>query len=309
MLDNNGERNMTNLKTPLRYPGGKSRAIKKLNPSLLDNFSDFREPFLGGGSMALHITQTRPNADIWVNDAYYNLYNFWVQLRDNGTDLHRELAKIKQPIVYVSKPLRKKKVPKKDWEPGIQQMIDKHRELFNHAKSSISSETDDLTKAVYFYILNKCSFSGLGESSSFSEQASEQNFSMTGIDKLPAYSELIKNWKITNLDYAEVMNAPGKDCFVFLDPPYDIKDDLYGKNGDMHSGFDHMLFYEDVVQCPHNWMITYNSNEVLKKRFSDYFFNDWDLTYTMRSSKVYTEAQRDRKELLITNYERNNSNA
>ena len=54
-------------------------------------------------------------------------------------------------------------------------------------------------------------------------------------------------------------------------------------------------------------MITYKSNEVLRKRFSDYYFNDWDLTYTMRSSKTYTEAQKDRKELLITSYERNNN--
>ena len=300
---------MKKLKTPLRYPGGKSRAIKKLAPGLPEKFTDFREPFLGGGSMAIHITKEYPDASVWVNDAYYNLYNFWVQLRDNGQALYDELMRIKTPIEYVSKPLREKKVPKIDWDPSILNKIDEHRQLFNHAKWNIGTHsTDKLTKAVYFFILNKCSFSGLGESSSFSEQASEQNFSMNSINNLLGYSKLIKNWKITNLDYADVMNAPGDDCFVFLDPPYDIKDDLYGKNGDMHSGFDHMRFYEDVVQCPHTWMITYNSNEVLKKRFSDYHLNDWDLTYTMRSSKVYTEAQKDRKELLITNYERNVSN-
>lgn len=297
---------MVSLKTPLRYPGGKSRAIKKLSPDLPESFSEFREPFLGGGSMALHVTQTRPDTKVWVNDAYYNLYNFWVQLRDKGPELHQELVRIKSAIEYVSKPLRKNKVPKIDWDPNILEMIDKHRELFNHAKCNISTEsTDDLTKAVYFYILNKCSFSGLGESSSFSEQASEQNFSMNGIDKLPAYSKLIKRWTITNLDYEYLLSAKGEDdCFIFLDPPYDIKDDLYGKNGDMHSGFDHMRFYEDSVKCEHDWMITYNSNEVLRKRYADYYFNDWDLTYTMRSSKVYTEAQKERKELLITNYER-----
>jgi len=295
---------MTSLKTPLRYPGGKSRAIKKLNPDLPGSFSEFREPFLGGGSMALHVTQTRPNTKVWVNDAYYNLYNFWVQLRDKGPALHQELARIKSPIEYVSKPLRKEKIDKSQWDSSILDNIENHRDLFNKAKSEIAS-VDDFTKAVYFFILNKCSFSGLGESSSFSEQASEQNFSMTGIDKLPEYSKLIKRWTITNLDYEYLLSAKGADdCFIFLDPPYDIKDDLYGKNGDMHSGFDHMRFYEDSVKCEHDWMITYNSNEVLRKRFSDYFFNDWDLTYTMRSSKVYTEAQKERKELLITNYER-----
>lgn len=292
------------LKTPLRYPGGKSRAIKKLSPDLPKSFSEFREPFLGGGSMALHVTQTRPNTKVWVNDAYYNLYNFWVQLRDKGPALHQELAKIKSPIEYVTKPLRKAKIDKSQWDNSILEDIENHRALFNKAKSEISN-VDDFTKAVYFFILNKCSFSGLGESSSFSEQASEQNFSMTGIDKLPAYSKLIKRWTITNLDYEYLLSAKGADdCLIFLDPPYDIKDDLYGKNGDMHSGFDHMRFYEDSVKCEHDWMITYNSNEVLRKRFSDYYFNDWDLTYTMRSSKVYTEAQKERKELLITNYER-----
>ena len=298
---------MTKLKTPLRYPGGKSRAIKKLDPDLPKQFKEFREPFLGGGSMALHVTQTRPDTKVWGNDAYYNLYNFWVQLRDKGPALHQELANIKTPIEYVSKPLRKRKVGKSQWDKSIIDNIDKHRALFNKAKEEIST-VDDFTKAVYFFILNKCSFSGLGESSSFSEQASEQNFSMTGIDKLPEYSKLIKRWTITNFDYDFLLQAKGEDdCFVFLDPPYDIKDDLYGKNGNMHSGFDHMRFYEDVVKCKHDWMITYNSNEVLRKRFSDYYFNDWDLTYTMRSSKTYTEAQKDRKELLITSYERNNN--
>ena len=298
---------MTKLKTPLRYPGGKSRAIKKLDPDLPKQFKEFREPFLGGGSMALHVTQTRPDTKVWVKDAYYNLYNFWVQLRDKGPALHQELANIKTPIEYVSKPLRKRKVDKSQWDKSIIDNIDKHRALFNKAKEEIST-VDDFTKAVYFFILNKCSFSGLGESSSFSEQASEQNFSMTGIDKLPEYSKLIKRWTITNFDYDFLLQAKGEDdCFVFLDPPYDIKDDLYGKNGNMHSGFDHMRFYEDVVKCKHDWMITYNSNEVLRKRFSDYYFNDWDLTYTMRSSKTYTEAQKDRKELLITSYERNNN--
>tara|TARA_R100001079_G_scaffold10764_1_gene5289 strand:+ start:609 stop:1538 length:930 start_codon:yes stop_codon:yes gene_type:complete len=294
---------MKKYKTPLRYPGGKSRGTKKFSPSFPKQFSEFREPFLGGGSVAIHVSKTYPDAKVWVNDKYFNLYNFWMQLRDNGDKLYKTLLDIKMPLVYVSKPLRKEKVPKENWDVDIINKIQKHRDLFNKAKKDINT-VDDFTKAVYFYILNKCSFSGLGESSSFSEQASEQNFSLNGINALPYYSKLIKNWKITNIDYEEVMNTSGDNCFVFLDPPYDIKDNLYGKNGNMHSGFDHMRFYEDVSRCSHDWMITYNSNEILKKRFSDYFFNDWDLTYTMRSTNMYVDAQKERKELLITNYER-----
>ena len=66
------------FKTPLRYPGGKSRATTKLSADFPKGFTEYREPFLGGGSVALSVTTSnlRP-IDVWVNDAYYNLYNFW----------------------------------------------------------------------------------------------------------------------------------------------------------------------------------------------------------------------------------------
>ena len=49
---------MKSLKTPLRYPGGKSRACTKMDPYFPDlrDYVEFREPFLGGGSVALHVT-------------------------------------------------------------------------------------------------------------------------------------------------------------------------------------------------------------------------------------------------------------
>lgn len=38
-------------KSPLRYPGGKSRALKQILPHVPLNISEFREPFVGGGSV------------------------------------------------------------------------------------------------------------------------------------------------------------------------------------------------------------------------------------------------------------------
>jgi len=291
----------TPLKTPLRYPGGKSRAVKKIEGDFPEIVTDFREPFVGGGSVALDISQKYPDAKIWINDKYFNLYNFWVQLRDNNAQLQGILLDIKTPIEFVSKPLRKEKIPKKDWNPQILSRIEKHRDLFNRAKKDIGDEGDLVMKAAQFYILNKCSFSGLGESSSFSEQASEQNFSMKGINKLSKYADVVSRWKITNLDYAELLGND-RQQFVFLDPPYDIRDNLYGKDGEMHSGFGHERFYNEVSNCKSKWMVTYNSSEIIRERFSDYNAREWDLTYTMRSTKKYTESQKKRKELLIWNY-------
>ena len=51
------------LKTPLRYPGGKSRAVSKLLQYIpdLSNFHEFREPFIGGGVGAIFSSATFNN--------------------------------------------------------------------------------------------------------------------------------------------------------------------------------------------------------------------------------------------------------
>jgi site-specific DNA-adenine methylase len=265
-------------KTPLRYPGGKSRAIKFLS-NHLPTFESYREPFLGGGSMALYVTQTFPRTEVWVNDLYMPLYAFWKVLRDQGQRLSDDLRELKTELG---------------------ESPDAHREAFDNAKLALNAN-DEYSLAFNFYVINKCSFSGLSESSSFSEQASRQNFTFRGIDRLPYISELIQYWKITNLDYSELLY--GNQSFVFLDPPYDIKDNLYGKKGNMHKGFDHELFAAHCCNSEQKCMITYNSDIFVKERFPGWYQKDWDLTYTMRSTGTYNRDQKERKELLLLNYE------
>lgn len=265
-------------KTPLRYPGGKSRAIKYLS-SHLPNIEKYREPFLGGGSMALYVTQKYPYAEVWVNDLYRPLYCFWRVLRDDSKRLSDDLRELKTQLG---------------------ESPDAHRMAFDNAKQRLDDQ-DEYTVAFNFYIVNKCSFSGLSESSSFSEQASRQNFSFRGIDKLPSVGELIRNWRITNLDYQELLYGEG--AFVFLDPPYDIKTSLYGKKGNMHKGFDHEWFAASANNSLNKCMITYNSDLFVKERFPGWYQKDWDLTYTMRSTGNYNKNQKSRKELLLLNYE------
>lgn len=276
--------NLKQLKTCLRYPGGKSRATKFLLPRFPKEISEYRECFLGGGSVAIAFTKENPDVPVWVNDLYWPLYNFWVNLQQNGYDLQERLLELK----------------------NVNLNPDSAKDLFLTSKDIINSSDKSLfEKAVAFYVVNKCSFSGLTESSSFSRQASINNFSINGISKLSDYSNLIKNWKITNLSYEEMVYTPSQiNCFWFLDPPYDIKDNLYGNKGSMHKGFDHKKFHSVVTQnIKDNWMITYNDNETLSEWYSDYNCVSWDLTYTMRSTGQYASEQKQRRELLVTNYE------
>ena len=88
---------MKSHKTPLRYPGGKSRACTKMDPYFPDlrDYKEFREPFLGGGSVAIHITKKYPHLDVWVNDLYEPLVNFWQQLQMFGVDMKNALTELK----------------------------------------------------------------------------------------------------------------------------------------------------------------------------------------------------------------------
>ncbi len=278
-------KSLKSYKTPLRYPGGKSRACTKMDPYFPDlrNYVEFREPFLGGGSVAIHISKKYPHLKIWVNDLYEPLVNFWQNLQMFGVELKDQLLDLKS----------------KHNDP------DSARVLFTSSKELInSSDCSPLDRAVAFYIVNKCSFSGLTESSSFSAQASNSNFSVRGIEKLPEYSSIISNWYINNYSYEYLMEKDTHDdLFIYLDPPYDIKDNLYGNKGSTHKGFDHDRFAADCNKYSHiHMMVSYNSDQLVKDRFKDWTAAEFDLTYTMRSVGEYMREQKGRKELLLMNY-------
>ena len=274
------------LKTPLRYPGGKSRACTKMGQFFpeLREYVEYREPFLGGGSVAIHVSKLYPHLKIVVNDLYEPLMNFWSNLQMFGTDLYTELKNLK--IAHCNQ--------------------DSARCLFAEMKDAINDKTKtDLERAVAFYVVNKCSFSGLTESSSFSAQASDSNFSMRGIEKLPEYSEIISHWHINQYSYEYCFRENVHDgLFMYLDPPYDIKDNLYGKKGAMHKSFDHDKFASDCDEHNHiKMLISYNSDQLVKDRFKDWKASEFNLTYTMRSVGEYMRDQQGRKELLLFNYE------
>ena len=278
---------LKSLKTPLRYPGGKSRAVTKMSQVFpdLNQYTQYREPFLGGGSVALWVTKQYPDIPIWVNDLYEPLYNFWTSLQKNGNSIQDKLLELKTE----------------------NNDHDKAKELFIQCKE----EVDDYSlpcehRATCFYVINKCSFSGLTEASSFSKQASDSNFSIRGIERLCEYQKLITNWKITNYSYERLLGGEVigeiKDAFIYLDPPYDIGSNLYGKKGSMQKYFMHGQFSNKCNESTQDLLVSYNSSQLIKDRFKDWKAVEYEHTYTMRSTVSYTKEQKGSKELVLLNY-------
>jgi|TARA_B110000967_G_C18727100_1_gene480707 site-specific DNA-adenine methylase len=274
------------LTTPLRYPGGKSKWTKLLYEYLPDmrDYEEWREPFLGGGSMPIEITKRYPDMRIWVNDLYPALYNFWTQLQSSGSEMSEHLLKIKESCVSgdVAKTI-----------------LGEQKEIINDDVSS------DFDKAVAFYYANKNSFSGLTEAGGFAESSHEMTFTRQNIMKLVSFQKLIRNWKITNEDCSVLLEKSPK-TFVYLDPPYELtkqnSNNLYGKRGSMHEGFNHDLFAKQCNESGMDCMISYNADQSVKDRFDGWEQAELDWTYTMQSVGDYMENQKDRKELLLLNY-------
>lgn len=276
--------------TVLRYPGGKSRIIYYLfrKNMLPENIKEYREGFLGGGSCALAFSVMYPDIPVWVNDLYYNLFAFWTQLQKNPDPLINRLLELKDEACRAD---------------GVEELEKKHRALYADMRDLINTSDDDFDLATAFYVLNRSSFGGFTEQNKnafIRDSYKNTIFSQSKIKKLANISQIIQPWRITNQDYRDLMEAPGEDVFVFLDPPYLIKDMLYGKDKEMHTSFCHEAFVKACKDTPHNWMITYNEHPWLREQFADFHMENFEFRYSLAHRK---ENKNKKEELLVMNYQ------
>lgn len=268
--------------SPLRYPGGKSRALERIMP-LIQKFDEYREPMVGGASVFFAVRQKfGKKKKYWINDKNKELYLFWKYCKEEPKALVSEIRRLK-----------------KKYKQG--------EELYRYLLSNKDKFTE-LQRAVRFFILNRISYSGLVESGGYSQLSFEKRFTKSSIKRIYKASKLLQGVKITNLDYFKLLRGTVKDTFIFLDPPYMSKTEakLYGKNGKFHTGFNHKQLYEYMVKCRHKWLITYDDCQGIQDIYKfaksmGWNVKEWNLQYGTNNVKGNPEA-RIGKELFISNY-------
>lgn len=261
------------IKSPLRYPGGKNRA-SALIYSLIPFFKEFREPFLGGGSIFTYTRQKRPPGKFWINDLSEELFSFWLEAQKQPENLAKQV---------------------RTWR----EQYPNGKDLYTFLKNETF---DGLQQAAAFFILNRITFSGTTWSGGYSQSAFEHRFTESSLQRVLQISPLLQGVKITNNDYEVLLLEPGEEVFIFLDPPYysAAKSALYGKNGNLHMSFDHERFASAMQKCPHKWLITYDDSKYIRNLFHFASIFPWTLTYGMRNvSKNSTSIG---KEIFISNF-------
>jgi len=265
------------IKSPLRYPGGKSRAIDVIS-TLIPYFDEYREPFLGGGSIYIYLKQKYPDKNYWINDLYFELYNFWSMSQKNMDQI------INQIHLW------------RDQFPD-------GRKLYIFLKQN-TYRFNEIEKASTFFVFNRITFSGTTDAGGYSENAFKERFTKSSIERLKELRTILRNTKISNLDYQKVVEANGKNVFIFLDPPYHsaTNSGLYGKRDkfrNKHKMFDHLRFSNTMKKCSHKWLITYDDSPFIRKLFSFANIISWNQIYGMRN--VSDTSDQIGKELFISN--------
>ena len=268
---------MTTSKSPLRYPGGKSRAVQQMKFLLPKEFEEYREPFVGGGSFFIYLKQKQPKLKIWINDLNPELYCFWKYAQIDSEKLACEVLKVRKA--------------RKDGQG-----------LFTELLNSNVGSLMEFERAVRFFILNRITFSGVVESGGYSQQAFERRFTESSVERVSKLGKILEDIKITHLDYRQLLQDGDKSVFTFLDPPYfkATKSRLYGKNGILHTSFNHEEFAQEMRKCRHSWLITYDDSPEIRKNFFYANIYEWELQYGMNN---YKQGKAEKgSELFITNY-------
>ncbi len=242
------------IKSPLRYPGGKSRAVKSITALIPEDVKLLISPFFGGGSVELACAAN--GITVKGFDIFHPLVAFWQYLLTNPDEL--------AAAVQAHYPLTKER---------FYQLQSQHHDL----------ETPE--QAILFFVLNRASFSGTTLSGGCSQQSVTQRFTQSSIDRL-------RNFRVENLsvawgDFSQVLTDYQNE-FMYLDPPYLIKSTLYGHRGSTHKGFDHQGLAEKLKTCQ-RWILSYNNCPEILDLYQDYeiIYPQWQ--YGMSQNKSSKE--------------------
>ena len=264
------------VKSPLRYPGGKSKAVKKILPLIPTDYDVFIEPMVGGGSVFLAAKQVlNPDAKYIISDINRGVYAFWKMLKDRPKELIADLH-------------------------AIRNITKEGRWLFHILKEQ--REYTEYEEALRFFVLNRITFSGTLEAGGYSEESFHSRFTVSSIDRLEKVYPLLDNVEVLNEDYGDILAREHENAFVFLDPPYKTQTEsrLYGKKGQLHLDFDHSRLFSILEKCPYRWLMTYDDCEEIKEMYEDIaHVIPWTHTYSMDNYKQ--KSTKRGKELFLTN--------
>jgi DNA adenine methylase len=266
-------------KSLLRYPGGKTRALKFILPYLQEE-NEILSPFLGGGIIELNLAEMGKR--VYGYDVFPHLVNFWNHLLNNKDELY--------DITYSYYKVFKNPKPGDDLRKIYYQL----------REDCLKSENLNVDIAAKFLIINRVSFSGLTLLGGYSKMAVDIELTKGIMERLQNFS--CPNLTVECLDFKDAFYKH-TDILCYCDPPYYLKKGwLYGTDGSIHKNFDHEGL-ADLLYNRDKWILSYNNCDEIKEMYKDFRIISKEWTYGMAKSKENMKNEKFKrtksKELLI----------
>ena len=284
--------------SPLRYAGGKSKAIGLI----LNNLPKLRtkrivSPFFGGGSFELCVSQNL-NIEVIGYDIFGMLANFWNVLINHKDEFIQELKKFK---ITSDEFTYNRHVLLNYWDKI------KPKDLVYNTKKQVQLAEEDLTlldtniikQAVYYYYNMTLSYGPM-----FLGWPSSNEINP---DKFNRRIKMLENMKLKNIsvkcdDFENVIPRHNED-FLFLDPPYYLEGNskmfkgLYPNCNFAihHNNFNHKKMCELLKNHKGGFFITYNNCDTIREWYKNYKFEfpEWQYTYGQGEKRIGKNRKQD----------------
>jgi len=280
-----------------RYPGGKSKLrgiiAKRLAEQAGHDGLEYREPFVGGGSVGLKLLSDNTNiTKLWINDKDIGIACLW-------TSVIRFHDEFKERV--------------RSFKPSVEAFYELRHELL-----AVSAMPVDPARIIDLGIkklaIHQISYSGLGTKSGGplggAEQKSEYtidcrwspNYICKNVDKLHALFAAIEvhGNGCTNLDFADVIQDTDCRSLLYLDPPYYVKgNDLYQHGFTVN---DHQRLANALRNTEHAWVLSYDDCREVRQMYEWANVESLQVNYSITASKeegTGKRISRTKGELLI----------
>ena len=263
-------KNKPSVKRVFRYPGSKTIASKHFTKYVPLETTEIVSPFLGGGSFELYLTGR--HIKVHGSDLFEPLVNLWKHiLTDN-----KRLADLASYLLHKYS---------RDELKEIQRVYDQI--------------TDDLERAAYLWLFYCLSWNGIGLKGLRNYIVKDReaylkeyvNDRITFLDRLESFSNPFI--EVVHSDYREQLNR-FPTTFAYLDPPYPLKEDLYGNSSKFHTDFDHKELRDILKDRNSLWMLSYNDDPLIIDLYSD---DDFIIKHQWWNQR--TNARKIAKEIVI----------
>lgn len=206
----------------LKWPGGKRWLINQMIKIIPNDYNQYYEPFLGGGSVFFAI---KPD-NATISDINSELINLYVVMRDNPQEL-KDRMRIHNRL--------------------------HSRDYYYQTRAAYPS--DSIDQAARFLYLNRTCYNGIyrvNKRGQFNVPIGTKNNCIYDIDQFDNYSRALEGIRILKSDFSPIIQSAKEKDLIFADPPYSINKraaHFIKYNEDLFTWKDQVHLYRDLLKA------------------------------------------------------------